>query len=360
LTPDLNSFVLYVVISSYPDTSQKRNMIPRRLEPVQSSDWREVMRSAVTSPRELLRLLELPTDSFALAGPETVEFPMRVPRGFIARMRKGDPGDPLLRQVLPLAVEETSTLGYCEDPLAERAAERVPGLLHKYHGRVLLVVTGACAIHCRYCFRRHFPYAASNPARDQWRAALDYIRADVSISEVILSGGDPLSLPDERLADLIARLAEIPHVRRLRLHTRLPVVIPERITEGLLQALIRTRLRAVMVLHVNHPQELDIATGLAVERLRLAGIPLLNQAVLLCGVNDSAQSLVALSETIFAYGILPYYLHLLDPVAGTAHFTVPEERALELMREVRRLLPGYLVPRLVREVAGAPYKLPLL
>lgn len=319
------------------------------------------MRSAVTSPRELLRLLELPEDRFALAGLETAGFPMRVPRGFIARMRKGDPGDPLLRQVLPLAVEQTSTLGYCEDPLAERAAERVPGLLHKYHGRVLLVVTGACAIHCRYCFRRHFPYAASNPARDQWRPALDYIREDVSISEVILSGGDPLSLPDERLADLITRVADISHVGRLRLHTRLPVVIPERITEGLLQALTKTRLRTVMVLHANHPQELDAATGLALERLRLAGIPLLNQAVLLSGVNDSAQTLAVLCETLFATaGILPYYLHLLDPVAGAAHFAVPEDKALELMRELRRLLPGYLVPRLVREVAGAPYKLPLL
>jgi EF-P beta-lysylation protein EpmB len=253
-------------------------------------------------------------------------------------------------------VETRPQPGFERDPLGEERVSPVPGLLHKYRGRALLVVTGACAIHCRYCFRRHFPYAEHAAA---WEGALGYLAADPTVTEVILSGGDPLAVTDERLGALARRLAEIPHLRRLRVHTRLPVVLPERVDEGLLEWLAGTRLAPLLVLHANHPRELDGAVAAAVGRLRGAGVPVLNQAVLLAGINDRVEDLAGLSEGLFEIGVLPYYLHLLDPVAGAAHFEVPLPRGRELVAELARLLPGYLVPRLVREVPGAPAKVPV-
>jgi EF-P beta-lysylation protein EpmB len=231
-----------------------------------------------------------------------------------------------------------------------------PGVLHKYQGRVLLTATGACAVHCRYCFRRHFPYTDANPAADQWCAALAHIAGDKSITEVILSGGDPLTLSDRRLENFTRQLEVIPHVRRLRLHTRLPIVLPERVNDELRGWLGATRLKTVVVVHANHAQEIDASVRVALAHLKGAGVELLNQSVLLRGINDSADALARLSEVLFDAGVLPYYLHMLDKVQGAAHFEVDETAARSLMAELNRRLPGYLVPRLVREIAGSPGK----
>jgi EF-P beta-lysylation protein EpmB len=324
-----------------------------------SAPWQRSLATAVGSVGELLDLLGLPGDLLQGGLAAASDFPLRVPRGFVGRMRPGDPTDPLLLQVLPSAAELVATPGFTADPLAEREVAAAGGLLHKYRGRALLVLTGACAVHCRYCFRRHFPYGEHAGKGEQWRRAVDRLAADPSIEEVILSGGDPLAVADRHLAPLVERLAQIPHLRRLRVHTRLPVVLPERVDDELLTWLGGTRLATVVVLHANHAQELDDDVATAVALLRQAGSTVLNQAVLLAGVNDSAATLAQLSRRLFDVGALPYYLHLLDRVAGAAHFDVPEDTARRLVRELRAELPGYLVPRLVREVPGAPSKLPV-
>lgn len=334
----------------------KLYMIPASLQSGQPPRWQLALREAVRDPAELLALLDLPMDLLPAARAAAERFPLRVPRGFVARMRPGDPADPLLRQILPLGVELDAVPGYLSDPVGELDSRRVPGLLQKYPGRVLLVTTGACAVHCRYCFRRHFPYGGENPRRDGWQTALNEIRRDPGIREVILSGGDPLSLADGPLAGLAAELEAIPHVRRLRIHTRQPVVLPERVDERLLAWLSRGRLRKLVVLHANHANEIDAGVRAALRALAGAGCSLLNQAVLLRGVNDSMAALAALGEALFEAGVLPYYLHLLDPVAGAAHFDVPETEARRLIAALRDSQPGYLVPRLARELPGAASK----
>lgn len=282
-----------------------------------------------------------------------------MPEPYLARIRPGDAADPLLRQVLPLGAELRPAAGYGTDPLAEAAAQVAPGVLHKYPGRALLITTAACAVHCRYCFRRHFPYADAHVGGSHLGAALEALRADPSIREVILSGGDPLALSDARLGALGRALAEIPHLRTLRVHTRLPVVLPQRVDEALLTWLRSSALRTVMVIHANHAREIDDGVLAALARLRAAGATLLNQAVLLRGVNDTAPAQADLSERLFEAGVLPYYLHLPDRVAGTAHFAVGERRARAIVAQVRARLPGYLVPRLVREVPGLASKKPV-
>lgn len=334
-------------------------MIPETTPIRQTPVWQQELARAITVPEELLIATGLGTEWLPAARAAARLFPLRVPHGFVARMRRGDPHDPLLRQVLPLAEECLTAPDFAADPVGDAAAMTVPGVLHKYRGRVLLTATGACAVHCRYCFRRHFPYADANPAADRWQAALGYIAGDASISEVILSGGDPLTLSDRRLRELTDALAAIPHVRRLRIHTRLPIVLPERVDDGLLAWLGNLRLPGVVVVHVNHANELDAAVKTALARLKDAGVQLLNQSVLLRGVNDSGDALAALSEALFACGVLPYYLHLLDKVQGAAHFDVPEGVACALIAQLRDRVPGYLLPRLVREDAGAPAKIPL-
>jgi EF-P beta-lysylation protein EpmB len=333
-------------------------MIPANLAAGQPN-WRQELADAVCDPAELLALLGLDQAQLPAARAAAQRFPLRVPRGFVARMRRGDAADPLLRQVLPLGLELDDVEGFGSDPVGDLASRRAPGLLTKYRGRALLVATGACGVHCRYCFRRGFPYADENPRADDWRAALDAIAADASLTEVILSGGDPLSLSDRRLAELAARIAAIPHVARLRIHTRQPVVLPSRVDAELTRWLAATRLRTVVVLHANHANEIDREVAAACARLAGAGALLLNQSVLLRGVNDSADAQVALAEALAAAGVLPYYLHQLDRVAGAAHFAVPDAEAIALHAAAAERLPGYLVPRLVREVAGAPRKLPL-
>lgn len=324
-------------------------------QPTALPAWQRELAQGFRSPRELLAFLDLPQDLWSLDA--AAVFPFRVPRGFAARMRPRDPDDPLLRQVLPLADETRLLPGFVTDPVGDTQARTAPGVLHKYHGRVLLITTGACAIHCRYCFRREFPYQHNQLTPSRWQAALAYIRNDPSVKEVILSGGDPLMLSDAHLGNLIQALANIPHVRRLRIHSRLPIVLPSRVNSDLLQALTSTHLSCVMVVHANHANEIDDEVSEAVCRLRQHAIPVLNQSTLLRGVNDRVETLMALQETAFEAGILPYYLHLLDPTRGTAHFEVPDTEAKTLYEQLRRRLPGYLVPRLAREQAGAPYKI---
>ncbi len=321
-------------------------------------NWQTQLAQAVTDPAELIQLLELNTDLIAPAQQAAKLFPLRVPRGYIARMRKGDINDPLLRQVLPLGLEMQQTPGYSDDPLGEQAVNPVPGLLHKYQGRVLLTVVGACGINCRYCFRRHFPYEENNPGTQGWNQALAYIAGDASIHEVILSGGDPLVATDQHLDKLVQKLAAIPHIKTLRVHSRMPIVMPERVTDQMIDWLTGYRLRPVLVVHSSHPHELDHSVLTALLRLKQKGITLLNQSVLLRGVNDNLYTLVGLSEALFEGGVLPYYLHLHDKVRGTAHFDVDEATARALIEGMRLRLPGYLVPKLVREVAGEGAKVP--
>ncbi|MGN6520268.1 MAG: EF-P beta-lysylation protein EpmB [Dokdonella sp.] len=334
-------------------------MIPANRLPAQPVRWQQLWREAVTDPRELLALLGLADRAGELLPAADTGFALRVPRGFVARMRHGDPADPLLRQVLPLAAELGEVPGFTRDAVGDLAARSGNGVLHKYGGRALLIATGSCAVHCRYCFRRHFPYTQETAAANRWSEALGHLRGDRSIGEVIVSGGDPLSLSTAKLAELGDALASIPHVRRLRIHTRLPIVLPERVDDEFRHWLAALPLQRVVVLHANHPAEFDAAVDAACAGLRDAGASLLNQAVLLRGVNDDADVLAGLSERAFAAGVLPYYLHQLDRVAGAAHFEVADEHALALVDALRRRLPGYLVPRLVREIAGEPSKTPL-
>ncbi len=320
-------------------------------------DWQSQLRDTISSGRELLSLLQLEAQDLGFSLRACDDFPLKVPMAFARRMRAGDPDDPLLLQVLATGAELAPGTGYTTDPVHETAeANPYPGIIHKYRGRALLIVTGGCAVNCRYCFRRHFPYGDNRNSREQWRAALDYIRRDPDIEEVILSGGDPLVASDEHLAMLVAGIADVPQVRRLRIHSRLPIVIPDRITDTLLEAITHPGLKTVMVVHSNHGNEIDNAVKKAVTALLERGITALNQAVLLARVNDSSQALVDLSEALFDAGILPYYLHLLDKVQGAAHFDVPEHRARRLVGEIAGHLPGYLVPRLVREEPGKASK----
>jgi EF-P beta-lysylation protein EpmB len=335
---------------------------PRALEAVSAGDsrslaepWQRELARAITDPRELCALLELDPTAATVAPAINAQFRLLVPRGFVGRIGRGDPDDPLLRQIMPTAAELASPEGYSADPLGEQRTLDTPGLLRKYHGRALLVTTGACAVHCRYCFRREFPYG-SGAAGGAQQAALDAIAADASITEVILSGGDPLALTTSRLERLSARLSSIGHLRRLRLHTRAPIVLPERVDEGLCAWLAALPWPCVIVLHCNHAHEIDTSVREACARLRASGATLLNQSVLLAGVNDSGAALEALSEALWSAGVLPYYLHLLDRVRGAAHFEVSEPRARALVADAAARLPGYLLPRLVREVPGAPGK----
>ena len=318
--------------------------------------WQKLLTDAITRPADLLALLDLDPALPSLDFERLRDFPLRVPRGFVARMRRGDPGDPLFRQVWPAVAEAVETPGYSRDAVGDLDRLKPGGLIRKYQGRALVIATGACAVNCRYCFRRHFPYGEAQAVRGHWQSTLAQLAGDPSIEEVILSGGDPLSLADDKLAAFVAALDDIPHVRRLRLHTRVPVVLPERVDAALIGWLSRTSLQKVVVLHFNHANEIDDAVTAACAGLRAAGATLLNQSVLLKGVNDSTDALADLSEKLIACGVLPYYLHLLDRVQGTAHFNVEEMIAQTLMSALSARLPGYLLPRLVREIAGEPAK----
>ncbi len=331
-------------------------MIPQSPPVKTKQSWQSLLANAVTDADELLAQLGLSGALTAIDREKIRQFPLRVPQSYIHKMRYGDRQDPLLKQVFPLIDESFDIEGYSSDPVGDQFAVTSPGILQKYQGRALLVTTGACAIHCRYCFRRHFPYADSNPLASQLAHTLAELKADRSINEVILSGGDPLSLSDDKLAGLVSELEQIPHLKRLRIHTRLPVVLPARIDKRLLDWIAGCKLKVVMVIHANHANEIDDEAGLALFRLQQAGCQLLNQAVLLKGINDSAAALVTLSERLNDVNVMPYYLHVLDKVAGAHHFDVAEATAIELMDMIRKQLPGYLVPRLVREIQGEASK----
>lgn len=314
------------------------------------------MKRAVRDPLELCRTLALPAEWEEPAVRAARLFPLFAPRSYVGRIERGNVRDPLLRQILPLDAEFDARADFSDDPVGDLDAAIAPGLLHKYHGRVLMVTTGACAVHCRYCFRRHFPYEQSPPSLETWRESLRAIAADETIHEVILSGGDPLTIVDSLLVELADRLAAIPHVRRLRIHTRLPIMIPERVNGELLDWLRGTRLTPIVVIHANHPRELEGAAADSIQRLVDAGIPVLNQSVLLRSVNDDLETLVALSERLVDLRVMPYYLHQLDRVRGAAHFEVPLRHGQELIEGLQARLPGYAVPRYVCEREGTPSK----
>ena len=318
--------------------------------------WRRELADAIRDPEDLCRELGLDPSLAAAARPATADFPLLVPRGFAARMRHGDPHDPLLMQVLPVGAERDDVAGFTADPVDEQGTLPAPGLVRKYAGRALVLLGGACAVHCRYCFRRAFPYVEHGATTAGVEAALEAVAGDDSIAEVILSGGDPLLVDDARLGAVVRRLDAIPHVRRLRIHTRLPVVLPSRVTPGLTGLLAASRLTRVVVIHANHARELDGDVALAVRRLAETPALVLNQAVLLARVNDSIAAQTALAERLVEVGVVPYYLHLLDRVAGSAHFEVDEARARAIVESLRASLPGYAVPRLAREVPGEPAK----
>ncbi len=321
--------------------------------------WQLQMKWAIRTVPELARRLDLPISdkNTGWSNVEAVQnFPVFVPLPYLARITPGDLRDPLLIQVLPTTDEDRFNEGFFRDPLQESNASLGPGILKKYQGRVLLITTGTCAINCRYCFRRHFPYEETPKSEGQWRTSLAQIASDDSLDEVILSGGDPLTLVDKNLGDLVARLDAIAHVKRLRIHTRLPIVIPQRVTDKLLDVLSSTRLNIVLVIHSNHAREIDAPVQTALARLRAAEILLLNQSVLLQGVNDRVDTLIALSQRLIECQVVPYYLHKNDRVAGTSHFEVSQEKGIDLVNQMRTALPGYAVPRFVQEIPGTPSK----
>ncbi|ACY60998.1 iron-sulfur cluster-binding protein, KamA family [Yersinia pestis D182038] len=322
-------------------------------------DWLQQLADVITDPDELLRILFLNEHPHLQQGSGARRlFPLRVPRAFVARMQPGNASDPLLLQVLTAREEFITAPGFTHDPLDEQRSV-VPGLLHKYRNRALLLVKGGCAVNCRYCFRRHFPYQDNQGNKANWLKALDYIRQHPELDEIIFSGGDPLMAKDHELSWLLDQLEDIKHIRRLRIHTRLPVVIPARITATLCQRLGSSRLQVLMVTHINHANEIDPPLRDSMARLKQAGVTLLNQSVLLRGVNNDADVLATLSNALFDAGILPYYIHVLDKVQGAAHFMVDDDEARQLMKGLLSRVSGYLVPRLTREVGGEPSKTPL-
>lgn len=334
-------------------------MIPRTVPTWQIKSWQEELKQLIQNPKTLIDRLQLGQEWLEPAEKAAGHFPLRLTESYFSRIRPGDPYDPLLRQVLPLGEELEAAPGYDKDPLDESRFNPVPGLVHKYRSRVLLIAATQCAINCRYCFRRHFPYEENQLNRPEWQAALDYVRQASEVNEVILSGGDPLSLGDKQLAWLVQQIADIAHIKRLRIHSRYPVILPTRITDELVGAVSHPRLRTVMVMHCNHPQEIDEEVGRGVATLVRAGIQVLNQSVLLKKINDNSRILATLSESLFDIGVQPYYLHLLDKVEGAAHFAVSDEDAKTLYGELLTLLPGYLVPKLVRETPHEGSKTPV-
>ena len=318
--------------------------------------WQQSLRDAIRSPEELCDILQLPAEYCAAAKRASTQFNLFVPREYLAKIPPGQPEHPLLKQVLPLAEEELTVAGFSRDPVGDREALITSGLLQKYASRALLVVTGVCAVHCRYCFRRYYPYDSVPKGEENWKPVLEKIAEDSTIDEVILSGGDPWMLVDSRLQSLTDQIAQIPHVRRLRIHTRLPVMIPSRVTDTLLRSLTGTRLTPFVVVHINHPLEIDTQVVVALNKLIDSGAVVLNQAVLLRGVNDSVDTLESLCRDLVNLRVTPYYIHQLDRVEGSGHFEVSDARAMEIISELRSRLPGYAVPRLVRERPGGANK----
>lgn len=327
--------------------------------PSDRPNWQQSFAAAIRNPQELWSRLGLPSELLPAAIAASRSFSVMVPESYLGRMQVGDIHDPLLRQVLPLGDELLDSQGFVDDPVGDHFARTAPGLLQKYQGRALLVLNGTCAVHCRYCFRRHYPYDNEPKRLEDWDAALQAIAADSTLHEVLLSGGDPLVFTDRRLQELLGQLQQIPHLRRVRIHSRLPIVLPDRVTDELLETLLSNRLTPFMVVHANHPRELAADCSDALRNLVRGGVTTLNQAVLLRGVNDSVETLQELCERLIDLGVMPYYLHQLDAVRGAAHFAVDEVTGKALIAELRCRLPGYAIPQYVREDAGWPHKRPL-
>ncbi|WP_237227986.1 EF-P beta-lysylation protein EpmB [Rubinisphaera sp. JC750] len=318
--------------------------------------WQQQLSRAIRDPAELLERLQLPADLLPAARSASDDFPLLVPESFLNRMQPGEPDDPLLRQILPVEQELQPKQGFTTDAVGDDAARIAPGLLQKYHGRALMITLGTCAVHCRYCFRRHYPYHDEPRSREQWQETLNVIAERPDLEEILLSGGDPLVLNDRRLGELIDDLANIPHLQRLRIHTRLPIVLPDRVTEQFLSLLQSTRLQPVVVVHANHPAEVVADCETSLKRLSRAGFPVLNQAVLLRGVNDTVDTQAELCRRLINCGVLPYYLHQLDRIQGAAHFETDAALGKAIVQALKERLPGYAVPRFVREIAGEPSK----
>lgn len=333
------------------------HIITRKVDSVEQN-WIQQLANGISDPAKLLQQLSIDPQPWQNGFDARKLFAQRVPQSFVDRMEKGNPYDPLLRQVLPLSEEFEVHPGYSEDPLEEQN-NTVPGLLHKYRNRALMIVKGGCAINCRYCFRRHFPYADNKGSKAVWQQSLDYLASQPELNEVILSGGDPLMAKDQELSWLIERIGTISHIKRLRIHSRLPVVIPARVTDELVELLANTRLQVVLVTHINHANEINLELKQQMARLRAVNVTLLNQGVMLKGVNDNVAAQVALSETLFDAGILPYYMHVLDKVQGAAHFYISDADAKAIMSGLLERVSGYLVPTLTREIGGRKSKTPL-
>ncbi len=321
--------------------------------------WQQELAHSRLTPQQLVERLQLPEQLIESITQSEADFPIRATESYLRRIEPGNLDDPLLKQILPAPPErDHSAPGFSSDPVGDCSAIQTGGILQKYRGRALLITTAACAIHCRYCFRRHYPYQQHTLEFNQQTVA-QWLEKNPSIDEVILSGGDPLMLSDRRLTALLEQFEAIPHLKTLRFHSRMPVVLPSRITDELLQQLQQSHLKMVMVIHCNHPHELNDETFDVLQQMQQNGITLLNQSVLLKGVNDSADTLIQLSHTLFEQGVLPYYLHLLDRVHGSQHFEVAEAEAEIIHQQLRNQLPGYLLPRLVREIEGEPSKTPI-
>jgi EF-P beta-lysylation protein EpmB len=329
------------------------------LKRMNNSRWQEQIRNSIRNRDELLASTGHDNNCSSSPKKAIKSFPVRVPEAYLNRIERHNLNDPLLRQVLPLDEEDSVISGFNSDPVGEFNKNASPGLIRKYHGRALLITTSSCAIHCRYCFRRHYPYVENQAGKENWNDACNILKADSDIKEIILSGGDPLSLTDDKLESLISQLEKISHLKWLRIHTRMPVVVPTRVTDKLVRAISQNRFKQTLVLHINHPNEIDDEVIKRISLFHDAGIRLLNQSVLLRGVNDDALVLAELSDRLYTNNVLPYYLHMLDPVAGAAHFEVNDDVAKNIMHDLRSSLPGYLVPRLVREIEGQPYKTPI-
>ncbi|UZE96979.1 EF-P beta-lysylation protein EpmB [Alkalimarinus alittae] len=332
-------------------------MIPRTLDAVEVPSWKEILSNAISSPKQLSDHLNIPISS--ISSNANNDFKLFVPEPYLQRIEKGNIDDPLLKQVLPDHQEAISPPDYSKDPLSEDTYNAIPGLIHKYKSRVLLVSGASCAINCRYCFRRHFPYADNRLSKEQWSSAIDYIHQHSELNEVILSGGDPLVSNDKQLHWLTTQISQIPHIKRLRIHTRLPVVIPQRVDESFIRWLSSIQLQKIMVLHINHPNEIDQYVKQAIKKIKETGTLVLNQSVLLAGVNDNAEVLTSLSEDLFDAGVLPYYLHRLDKIKGAAHFDLSQTKINEIYTDLLASLPGYLVPKLVAEIPHKASKTPL-
>ncbi len=333
------------------------HIITRNVDSVEQN-WLKQLANGISDPQKLLEQLEIDPEPWQNGFDARKLFAQRVPQSFVERMQKGNPFDPLLRQVLPLSAEFEVHPGYSNDPLQEQNND-IPGLLHKYRNRALMIVKGGCAINCRYCFRRHFPYQENKGNKTTWQQSIDYLAQHDELNEVIFSGGDPLMAKDDELRWLIDHIADIPHIKRLRIHSRLPVVIPARVTDELVSLLAGTRLQVILVTHINHAQEINQELSEALSKLKRVGVTLLNQGVMLKGVNDSVDAQVQLSEALFDSGVLPYYIHVLDKVQGAAHFYISDQQAKAIMAGVIERVSGYLVPKLTREIGGRSSKTPL-